>query len=188
MDKNYGELPILSEIINKRKKSQKIIMMWSIPGILLFAGFLFWICYTNSKNILIYVLITFFTLVFISGLIWSYFQTEKLIENVWKKAGIDSDEKMEKLLEKCTKVSDFIFISNDQIIDFYKYDVIKIRAITKAVPRKTDSDDAGPYVVEMYVRAEGNKCVAFKKEEERDRAYKIITAAIDFIDRDKYSY
>lgn len=177
MNKNYSELPILSDIIKHRKKREKFTLFIGISGTLLTAAIVF--AATKGKHL---GLISFFTVFIIIGMIPTYLQVDKMIGKVMKKAGIDSYDKMELFLGKSQRLCDLIFISDDKIIDFFKYEVINIRSITHAEAASHD-EDSGAYSVKIDVRAEGTKYLCFKTIEERDKAYKIITSAIDFSDR-----
>ena len=179
MDKNYSELPILSEVLKKRKKNEKLMLLLMIPSLLLFAAVIF-VC-TAGKNygIMPPVLMSLFCALMISSPIYSYFQVDKLVGKVMEKLNISSYDKMEHFLEKCRKLDDLIFLSDDSIIDFYKYNVIRIRSITEAISTASDTDTRN-FVIELRVRGEGKINLCFKNSEERDKAYKIITSAIDF--------
>ena len=178
MNKSYSGLPILSDVIKRRKKRERFMLFLGIIGMLIFAVILF--AATKGKHPF---LVSLFTLFFITGMIHTCLQVEKLIRKVIEKAGFDSYEKMELFLGKCQRLCDLIFISDDKIIDFFKYEVINRRSITHAEAITQDEDSDRAYTVKIKVRAEGTKYLCFKNIEERDKAYKIISSAIEFSDR-----
>ena len=179
MERNYTERNILDEVLKNRQKREKRILLIGIPGVVLFAVFVFFETAGTTSGIMHPLLITLLALILISLLIASYFQNGKMIGKLKDKLGIDSDEQLEKLLEKSQQIDEFVFIDDDRIIDFFWYDVIQVRRITQADPVYIDDSDR-PYAVKMKVIAEGKKHICFKSEDARDKVYKIIKTAGDF--------
>ena len=180
MERNYTERNILDEVLKNRQKHEKCAMLIVIPGVLLFTAMIFLICVKTNSSMIGPVILLLFSVLLIAGLTASYLQVGEMVEKLKDRLGIDSDERLELMLEKSQQVDEFVFIDSERIIDFFRYDFTPVRRITRAETDMVNSDDGRPYVVKMEVIGEGNKFLCFKNKDARDKAYKIIAAAVEF--------
>ena len=183
MDKNYSEHPILDEIIADKKKSHRTTLIFGTATVLLFSIMMFIVLKENSfLQILLGLIIP---IVFISSFITSCFGIDKKVIAMKDKFGLNTAEELENLLEKCTKLSTSLYMSDTDIINFDTNYVFRIRSVTKAETSEFDSDEGKPYAVKLSTRGSGTQRLGFDKKDERDKAYKIISAAVDFADSNR---
>lgn len=184
MDKNYTDTPLLDEVIYrvKERARKKLIIALTVCGIIGIAITLACIAFSSGIEDIIasWILPVIFALCFL----WPYHNAVITNERMKKQLRCTSDAVLENSLQRSEKLDEYVYLSDEYILDFNLGQAAKLSEISSV--KKYMQMELRGYAVKLWT-SYGFNYALFKTRQQRTDAIEKINEAVSRVKKD-YQY